>query len=104
MKGFCENGLKGHGKVAQGIADEQQEPKATAGRNALGRLSVFIEVFSSYWRGRTPHANTRRIVADSLTQGVARKKSLALPWAIFLRPLRGLEVFSSAVARQSGAW
>jgi hypothetical protein len=33
---YYENGLKGHGKTAQGIAGESQEPKATADRDALG--------------------------------------------------------------------
>jgi hypothetical protein len=27
-----------------------------------------------------------------MTQGIAREKSLALPWATLLRPLRGLDV------------
>ncbi len=66
-------------------------PVGTAARHALGRQSLFTEVFSSCWRGRTPHANTRRVVADSLTQGIAAVKAPALPWATLLRPLHGLE-------------
>ncbi len=66
-------------------------PVGTAVRHVLGRQFVLSEVFSSCWRGKSAHANTRRIFAGSLTQGVARKKTLALPWATLLRPLRGLE-------------
>jgi len=41
MKGFHENGLKGHKRIAQGTAGEKQEPTCevpagTAVRHALG--------------------------------------------------------------------
>jgi hypothetical protein len=34
--GIDVRGLKGRDNPAQGLADEKQEPKATAGRDALG--------------------------------------------------------------------
>jgi hypothetical protein len=66
-------------------------PVGTAVRHALGRQSLFAEVFSSCWRGESAHANTTRVVADSLTQGVAGVKAPALLWATLVPPLRGLE-------------
>ena len=52
----------------------------TADRDALGRQSVFTEIFSWCWRGKPAHANTMRIIAKSLAQVVAGVKAPALPY------------------------
>ncbi len=74
-------------------------PVGTAVRHALGiRFRNRAQLLDQARGYETPERRFSapdrgvRVGGYTITQGVARQKSLALPWATLLRPLRGLDV------------
>jgi hypothetical protein len=72
MRHSYENGLKGHKKIAQGTAGEKQEPSGDCHPRRPGSTILINQVSSSCWRGKAPHANTRRIVIGFIDPGRRR--------------------------------